>query len=53
MATPVARSFLQVAETEEVASPLRVVQIEGLVTLHDSRLFSVLLLVNFWRTMDA
>lgn len=28
-----ARSFLQVAATEEVASPLRVVQIEGLVTL--------------------
>ena len=27
----VARSFLQVAATEEVASPLRVVQIEGLV----------------------
>lgn len=26
-----ARSFLQVAATEEVASPLRVVQIEGLV----------------------
>lgn len=25
------RSFLQVAVTEEVASPLRVVQIEGLV----------------------
>ncbi|CAB4263602.1 unnamed protein product [Prunus armeniaca] len=33
MATPVARSFLQVAATEEVASPLRVVQIEGLVIL--------------------
>ncbi|KAJ6334157.1 hypothetical protein OIU78_011127, partial [Salix suchowensis] len=28
-----ARSFLQVAATEEVASPLRVVQIEGLVVL--------------------
>ena len=27
-----ARSFLQVAATEEVASPLRVVQIEGLVS---------------------
>ncbi|KAJ6390158.1 hypothetical protein OIU77_024387 [Salix suchowensis] len=36
MATPtptMARSFLQVAATEEVASPLRVVQIEGLVVL--------------------
>ncbi|TQD69638.1 hypothetical protein C1H46_044829 [Malus baccata] len=33
MATPGARSFLQVAATEEVASPLRVVQIEGLVIL--------------------
>lgn len=31
MANPTARSFLQVAATEEVASPLRVVQIEGLV----------------------
>ncbi|CAL9019789.1 unnamed protein product [Prunus brigantina] len=28
--TAVARSFLQVAATEEVASPLRVVQIEGI-----------------------
>ncbi|KAK9991349.1 hypothetical protein SO802_026334 [Lithocarpus litseifolius] len=31
--TTMARSFLQVAATEEVASPLRVVQIEGLVIL--------------------
>ncbi|MBA0660373.1 hypothetical protein Goklo_012394 [Gossypium klotzschianum] len=31
MANSMARSFLQVAATEEVASPLRVVQIEGLV----------------------
>ncbi|CAK9170623.1 unnamed protein product [Ilex paraguariensis] len=33
MANSTARSFLQVAVTEEVASPLRVVQIEGLVIL--------------------
>ncbi|KAG8492979.1 hypothetical protein CXB51_012641 [Gossypium anomalum] len=33
MANSMARSFLQVAATEEVASPLRVVQIEGLVIL--------------------
>ncbi|GLT98455.1 hypothetical protein SLE2022_159590 [Rubroshorea leprosula] len=33
MANAMARSFLQVASTEEVASPLRVVQIEGLVIL--------------------
>uniref|UniRef100_A0A5B6Z2K4 Putative eukaryotic translation initiation factor 3 subunit H n=1 Tax=Davidia involucrata TaxID=16924 RepID=A0A5B6Z2K4_DAVIN len=33
MANTMARSFLQVASTEEVASPLRVVQIEGLVIL--------------------
>ncbi|KAA8533701.1 hypothetical protein F0562_031218 [Nyssa sinensis] len=32
MANTMARSFLQVAATEEVASPLRVVQIEGLFT---------------------
>ncbi|CAI0448547.1 unnamed protein product [Linum tenue] len=32
-AAPIARSFLQVAATEEVATPLRVVQIEGLVML--------------------
>ena len=32
MANTMARSFLQVAATEEVASPLRVVQIEGLVS---------------------
>jgi translation initiation factor 3 subunit H len=29
-----ARSFLQVAATEEVAPPLRAVQIEGLVLFH-------------------
>ncbi|GMP78261.1 hypothetical protein CsSME_00034263 [Camellia sinensis var. sinensis] len=33
MANTMARSFLQVAATEEVAPPLRVVQIEGLVIL--------------------
>lgn len=33
MANPTARSFLQVAATEEVATPLRAVQIEGLVIL--------------------
>ncbi|KAF4383469.1 hypothetical protein G4B88_000169 [Cannabis sativa] len=33
MAANMARSFLQVAATEEVASPLRVVQIEGLAIL--------------------
>lgn len=33
MAASTARSFLQVAATEEVATPLRVVQIEGLVVL--------------------
>ena len=32
MANTMARSFLQVAATEEVASPLRVVHIEGLVS---------------------
>ncbi|XP_068666745.1 eukaryotic translation initiation factor 3 subunit H-like [Aristolochia californica] len=33
MANPMVRSFLQVAASEEAASPLRVVQIEGLVIL--------------------
>ncbi|PPS01480.1 hypothetical protein GOBAR_AA19199 [Gossypium barbadense] len=33
MANSMAKSFLQVAATEEVVSPLRVVQIEGLVIL--------------------
>ncbi|KDO44069.1 hypothetical protein CISIN_1g034084mg [Citrus sinensis] len=33
MANTMARSFLQVAAAEEVAPPLRVVQIEGLVML--------------------
>ncbi|OMP06526.1 eukaryotic translation initiation factor 3 subunit H [Corchorus olitorius] len=38
MASSTARSFLQVAATEEVASPLRVVQIEGLIREEDEEI---------------